>query len=703
MKKQKWRYRFFLLFFAAVIVFTGGCGKPVPLRFSPGEFGKPNLVEGQETLLAGAAKTGITPPPGLPTGGYSMLASFGRGVRNKLMARVIYIKPKTGSPVVLVQCDLLSSSLLVHQKVAELIKKETDVDPGGLMIAGTHTHSAPANFFGSNLRNNIDSNRMGLCADYFCFLCKQIAKAVLQAYKNRRPARIATGKTGIRGVAVNRGICAYLRNENIKSKIKETGKKPGIYDAVNHDFNMIRVDCLDDDGKYKPMGVFSTFSIHNNTNPQYLDKLYNGDVLAFVERILENKIKQDIKKEWGSVSWPDAIVHAVVNCSHGDNNPDYKYTGAGHENFKDLRELGSNIAGKAHTLFKSLQKDLKSDVDVQFRAKALDVFKDNRIAGVKIATKPKLGMAQAGGGQGRGRSTIASQLPFFAPGWPRLVCRNGEQGVKRILLGPFQYCIYKKSDFPHFLLLQVIQVGDTVLLPVPWEVTYETGVRFAAYAEEMWQAAGKEEPARFVPVSCANGYWGYVTTKEEYSLQYYEGASNVYGPNTGQFIKLHLGELVKYLAGEGTVIPFRFEPEFKLKVRNCYPEKITPHCDAERAVYEKPRYHPRTKRKEAYWSFKWYDVLPYFIDLHEPLVGIQVLDHRDEWVSLTIDGIKVDDSGSDISIRFYKNRVTKKKMGLYEARWYNPPREEVKVYRFVIEPRRGEVFCLKRFYSPAFK
>ena len=64
------------------------------------------------TLLAGAAKADITPPPGMPKGGYSTWAKYSKGFRTRLYARVLYVKPKVGRSVAIVQCDLLTGSLL---------------------------------------------------------------------------------------------------------------------------------------------------------------------------------------------------------------------------------------------------------------------------------------------------------------------------------------------------------------------------------------------------------------------------------------------------------------------------------------------------------------------------------------------------------------------------------------------------------------
>jgi len=113
------------------------------------------------TFMAGAAKEDITPPPGMPMAGYSLWANQGRGFRTRLYTRAVYLKDASGAAVALVQCDLLAGSLLLNQRVAELIASQTDIGAENLMIAGTHTHSGPGNYFDSNFYNDHASGVVG--------------------------------------------------------------------------------------------------------------------------------------------------------------------------------------------------------------------------------------------------------------------------------------------------------------------------------------------------------------------------------------------------------------------------------------------------------------------------------------------------------------------------------------------------------------
>ena len=96
---------------------------------------------------AGAVSVDITPPPGMPMGGYSILANKGQGFRTRFKCRVVYLNDGKGHSVAPVQVDLPAASLLRHHKVAEAVAEKTGLKPGGIAITASHSHSAPANIF----------------------------------------------------------------------------------------------------------------------------------------------------------------------------------------------------------------------------------------------------------------------------------------------------------------------------------------------------------------------------------------------------------------------------------------------------------------------------------------------------------------------------------------------------------------------------
>jgi neutral ceramidase len=82
---------------------------------------------------------------------------------------------------------------------------------------------------------------------------------------------------------------------------------------------------------------------------------------------------------------------------------------------------------------------------------------------------------------------------------------------------------------PEVLPLQIVTVGDLALVAVPYESTTMAGRRLLDTVRRELEPAGVRH---FVIASLANAYSGYVTTREEYTAQHYEGASTHFGPWT---------------------------------------------------------------------------------------------------------------------------------------------------------------------------
>jgi neutral ceramidase len=639
----------------------------------------PLASERNTSLLAGVGRADITPRPGMPMAGYSANANYGKGFRTRLYARVIYLKPLDKGPVALVQCDLLTGSELVHRRVGELVAGKTDLDLKGIMLSATHTHSGPGHLSGSNFYLMNSANAGGLDMKFFDFVTGQIAAAIIDAYNSRRPARVATGSTELYGFTRNRSIAAYRANRNI-----DIGKVGDIREAVNPGMHMVRVDCLDaESGAYVPAGALTSFSIHGTTVPSQ-NTLYNADVFAYMERELEWEIARKYKTA--------GFVHAVVNGTHADNAPDITCDGAG---YKESRRLGVGLGGKAIELFNSLEKQLSGRVKVGAALREIDYYQHTTIDGIEICDPPRVGNTLLAGAYDGGPTPVLNWLPFFKEGSRRWIFTSGCHGNRRIALWPFQSLILPRDEFPHRITFQAIQLNNMVLLPLPYEVTMESGRRIIEACRKSALQGGMPADTRFVVVSASNGYTGYCTTPEEYTQQRYEAGHTLYGPNTNPFIAAQAARVVGDLARQRE---FSDNPEiwtFRLTRKTFYREYDAPQ--GRRVALAEPELQ-RPEGGEEHWLLRWADVPPTLIDFHRRLVSIEHSEDGVKWSPLEMQGIRVDDDGYDLSVIFTGD-VTDAKMGIYETRWFNPENREGRWYRFRIEPRQGQ----EMFFSKAFK
>lgn len=148
-------------------------------------------------LNVGAAKTEITPAPGVPMAGYRARVGAAEGVHDPLFARALALDDGEHG-LVLVALDVLS----VDEELVGTIRREALSHLRGLrqgnvdvMVCATHTHSGPSGIF-SELAN-YDRELAGRIA------CKS-AQAGVAAWQSRRPGRLSMGACELHGVACNR-------------------------------------------------------------------------------------------------------------------------------------------------------------------------------------------------------------------------------------------------------------------------------------------------------------------------------------------------------------------------------------------------------------------------------------------------------------------------------------------------------------------
>jgi len=648
--------------------------------------------------LAGIAQRDITTPIGIPKFGYASWAKKADGFRNRLKTRVFYIKPAKGEPAVIVQTDLGAGSLILHHKVAELIASKTDVASHNLTITSTHTHNAPGQYLQSDFYNVFGSNRPGFDPEVFHFLSTQIADAIIEAYNNRRKAKLATGSKEVWGYTKNRSIGAYIHNNNI---IDKSGSEQQRYLAVNPTMTMIRIDLQTDQGDYKPAGAITNFSIHGTGIASFL-KPYHGDVWAYFERELEWQIKREYAPPWQA-------LHGTFQGTHADNNPAYIDELRGEA---ETRRIGMGLGAEAWKLFQSLENKLSEKITIRTAAREVNLLDfDSETSNEKkseLCDRALAGTALIGAATGDHVFPI-SNIPPFKKGWPKSSFDNECHQEKNIAGSFLQSAALDPTRYPHRILLHGAQINDVLIVGVPFEVTKEAGRRIVSNIKQHFTdknnlTQNNHSIQNIVVSSLSNGFFGYTTTKEEYTQQWYEGGHTIYGPGTTRFLATQSAQLISdLLRSETNINDLPTKWTFNLATHNFFPAPQI--STGERNVISPPRYITAdSPTDESHWTFSYRDVGPDKINLHEPLISIEFRKRNREtdsntnsWLPLTKNTILVNDEGYDLQFRYEK--AVDEGMGIYEVRWFNPLfAGDDQEYRFVIEARD----TLDKFYSNAF-
>lgn len=676
--------RFFLVVLASISITA--CASTTNIEINQPA---PQAPKATGVVEAGAVTVDITPAPGMPMGGYSVMANKGEGFRTRLKARVVYLNDGQGKSMALVQTDLTSGSLLVHHLVSERVAQQTGLKPADITITSSHSHSAPVNFFDNDFYNKHMSSGKWLEEQFLELVVDQISNAILDAHENRRPAKIATGVKEIPGIARNRAMAAYVRNENVTGI--DLDDPEAKFKAINPNLYMVRVDVKDDDGAFKPLAAFSGFSLHNTTLSVPVE-VYNADVFAYAAKDLE----WDIQKRYNT-SWD--IVHALSNATHGDLAPATEDKGdhwIRHfpVDWKAAKELGQRLGAGAIELFDELEPQLTTKVTLDSAARELNIRENNKIGDVEICKDPAVGNTVAAGAYER-RTPWLTAIPFLHGGnimARRWIFDGGCQGAKRHLgFAYLQPLLEPKDSFPNTVMFQLLRINDMIVMPLPFEVTVESGRRIAASVENEFTKAGEAINHAWV-ASVSNGYFGYTTTPEEYSYQNYEGGHTLYGKNSTPYIAAQLGALASDYLEQGSVIEYTPEWKYEVKTNQFLPE--AQEATGTREVVKAPAAVLAKKSyEEDYVSLRWLDVNSSKINLHEPLVRVETKKNG-QWELLMLGNEPINDEGYDIEVRLVKN--AKDGMATYEVRWYNPVAGGE--YRFVIEPRANQA----ELHSPVF-
>jgi neutral ceramidase len=668
----------------------GGPGGGRPGDSGGGRRGAPELspVEG---LLAGAAEVDITPPPGLPKAGHSRNAKDGTGFRTRLRARVLHLRTSTVS-LALIAGDMHAGSALVRRLVLEAVTGDTDVLPSGLFLGTTHTHAGPGQFHGCDFYNRWASNRPGLDPVYTDYLVTRLAGAVRHAVTSRRPARLATGSADVWGLTRNRSLAAHVLNSSVADKRLEPQRK---YAAVNPWLHLIRVDGAEPDGGTAPMAAFAFFSIHG-TGISRLDPAYNADVWAYINGAMAAGIEATTGRR---------VVTGAVEGTHGDMTPAVR---DGLLVYPEAERVGRGIGAAAAELHARLERRLSNDVRLAAAFREIDLDTRPVIGGVRLPD-PAVGAAKLAGAV-ENTTPVLDRIPPFRAGHPKPHVLAGEHGAKWVFGGRFvQHRVAPVSSFPRVLPLQFLVVGGFAILGLPFEVTVEAGRRL----ESSGAALGAE---RVVVSSTANDYWDYLTTREEYSRQCYEGASTLYGPSSLDFVSAATDALARDLAASsaGVVDDSRPVRTFDAVLQRYMPAPSTALPGARPAgrLIGPARFVEATATEDPYWEVAWTAGAPGSLRWDQPLVRVEGAVGRTAgvsagWVagrsagpvagagaaadragSLGLDWAAVaDDSGWYVGVEHTGHESNGGHT--YVARWYQPPLGRPGRYRFVLEANGG--------------
>jgi neutral ceramidase len=454
---------------------------------------------------AAAREVDITPPPGLPLYGWSSEAGPAKGVWTRIKARVVVFEDAAGTRAALVQTDLGNPSAYLHRAVAAELGP-IGIGPANLMLAATHAHGGPGNYFGVRFYNQLVGAGWGFDERLFKWLRNTIARAVRDAYGELAPARVGMATEHAPGASHNRSPHAW--SANFRGRSLSAPPYPQVDDRVT----VLRVDEVLAGGTTKPMAAFAIFGAHGTAvGPD--SRLFHGDIHGVASRSFAAAVRQ---------TSGHPIIAAFATGPEGDVGP-----GDASHTARRSTQLATHVgylvgmaAARAHASL-DLSQPQSLGIRHAYREESLP---GATVDGIALCDDSAIGLAQLAGSENwrgplHGHLGMVEGEPFRRA--------KGCQGKKKVALGDLQQ-VLPGTFLPDVGVFQIITIDPVItLVTYPGEPTTEVG---RGVRKRLCDMIGGSS-CNVALVAMANANTNYIATRPEYGEQHYEGGATLWGPN----------------------------------------------------------------------------------------------------------------------------------------------------------------------------
>jgi len=563
-----------------------------------------------QAFLLGSAVFDMTGPAGDSiSAGYEAPDHILRGIHLRQFARAFALKsPCNGNSVVIVITDTGFITQGTRQTVMERIAADAELSAiygeQNVMLSATHTHSGPggeAHHTAYNLfRTGYDDYVHQIYTDS---IYQAIKRAHANLVTNPEPGTISLRMDDLLDANTNRSEPAYARNpENERGRWTDIN---GNEVRVNKRMLQLRFDRHDG----KPIGLLNWFGVHTTSVGTH-EPLISSDNKGLAAITFERMLGTLYPGEAGA----DNFVAAFAQADEGDSSPNLCFRehpypdiqiGCGEDTLQSTAAHGVKQLEKAIALFDSDGPKLTGGISTRLFHAPMDKLSvtdpvvldslehpQELDAATKRTCTAALGFSMAAGAEdNRGPSqegiscenpdlvasagadiqvalntiaagasgsgypvvpasvggTLIGCLVSSLPGLPAADADYSCHAEKPILFPIGTTDSISNADLP----LQIVVLGDLAIIALPWEVTTTSARRLRQTVLAELGAAGVQHA---VVASLSNDFVQYLTTREEYASQQYEGASTHFGPWTLAAVQQEVRKLAISLR-DGTAPP----------------------------------------------------------------------------------------------------------------------------------------------------
>ncbi|KAF9041756.1 Neutral/alkaline nonlysosomal ceramidase [Hymenopellis radicata] len=506
--------------------------------------------------------------------GYASLAQTDTGLHMRQFSRAFIVADSDlTNRFVFINADIAMGDSGVRRSI---VSRLSTLYPGlysdsNIALIGTHQHSGVGGYL-ENLLPQITA--LGYVPQTANAIIDGTVLAVQRAHESLAPGSLSVGNTTILDANINRSPSAYLANPQAERDRYQ-------YDQ-DKDITVLRFD----DASGNARGLLSFFAVHgtsiyeNNTlvssdNKGMAAYLYEAFAepsampgnASFVAGFTQSNVGDTSPNTLGAFCESPGEDYDGMACEFnhstcGGTAQDCHGRGPGFRisDFESNRIIGE----KQYLGARSVMEGTRSPVLGAVRSVHVYMQMANHTFtlpnGTQAQTCPgAMGFSFAGGttdGPGafdfvQGDNSSDSQNPFWEivkgavtplPSAAQIAC----QDPKPILLNT-GYAHFPYEWTPATVDIQMLRVGNLVMLIMPGELTTMAGRRIReALRAKLISEGILGSDAYVVLAGPANAYAHYVTTREEYGVQRYEGASTIFGQYT----------LEAYIDKYSSLVPF---------------------------------------------------------------------------------------------------------------------------------------------------
>ena len=512
--------------------------------------------------------------------GFAEVKQVTQGIYMRLYSRA-FIFGDGEHRVVYVCADLCMIYQAVKLAVVAKVAKDPELrdlyDDKNILLSATHTHSGPGGYSHHFLYN---LTTKGFIPQNFDAIVEGIYQSIRRAHANIEPGKIFIARGELDGYGFNRATRPYAMNP------AEERERYG--SDLDKEMTLLKLVGIDG----RELGMINWLGVHP-TSVGPANHLIGGDHKGLAEYWFEKDKKADLKSA-------KPFVAAFALAPAGDVSPNLWGVADGVHDYEHMEIIARKQYDKAVELYESCgtggtkaaadrtssqagaaSEQLTGPVDsrhryVDFSKLHIDALHVDTVpaamgasflAGSTEDNESQVAIFHEGATvdslQGNERIVSGAIDSVFGAVWPKTLSEDYIKGQapKKILV-PTGLATFDGNPWtPQILPVQVVRLGQFAIAAQPTEITTMAGRRVR---ETVKKALAKAGVTHAVVSSHSNAYSSYVTTREEYAGQEYEGASTHFGPYTLDGFLQEFGRLASAIA-DGSAVPQGIYPvDYKL-------------------------------------------------------------------------------------------------------------------------------------------